>query len=297
MLGEMDCACGHHHKAPPESPVGSADDTVREDEAESLIIALAREMAAIFAEQRDALLRALGIREGKATPGRGRVKIGASKEQIERALRELANANTEMAVRLESIIGQMLQRGGQAGLDNIGVEGAFNVTNPRVAQYINDYAIRLAGDVNTTSVARLSRTLGEGLDAGETIRQLESRVRQTFDDFSQTRAETIARTESARAYVRGEELGWEESGVVQGKQWLISADACEYCRAIAKAFEGKAVPLGSAFIKQGTVLQGAEGGSMLLDYEDIQGAPLHPKCRCDLIAVTELSGGRETPKA
>jgi len=69
---------------------------------------------------------------------------------------------------------------------------------------------------------------------------------------------------------RGEDLG------------SVAPDPCEFCEAASKAFSKNAVGLGESFYAKGSVLVGADGGEMKLDYEDIQGPPLHPNCRCSL---------------
>jgi hypothetical protein len=65
----------------------------------------------------------------------------------------------------------------------------------------------------------------------------------------------------AAADIRGNLIGWQESGIVSGKQWLLSADACEDCA----AYDGVVVDLDDDF---------GEGDP-----------PLHPNCRCDVLPV------------
>jgi hypothetical protein len=105
--------------------------------------------------------------------------------------------------------------------------------------------------------------------------------------FDTARATTIARSETARAYTHGTEEGWKQSGVVKGKRWLLAPGACEFCRAAAKSYAGRTVGLGDPFYERGAVLTGTDGGTMNLDYDNVDGPPLHPNCRCDLAAVTE----------
>jgi hypothetical protein len=94
----------------------------------------------------------------------------------------------------------------------------------------------------------------------------------------------VARTESARAFVEGERLGWQESNVVQGKQWMLAAGACPFCDATAQRGTAKVYNLDEPFWKMGdTITTG--GGSFTVRYGDVQGAPLHPNCRCDILPV------------
>lgn len=75
----------------------------------------------------------------------------------------------------------------------------------------------------------------------------------------------------SRAYHAGQELAAKQSGVVAGKRWLASSDACERCLAL----DGKVVALGEPFI----VLP--EGGP----YATVMYPPLHPKCQCSWTEV------------
>jgi hypothetical protein len=106
------------------------------------------------------------------------------------------------------------------------------------------------------------------------------------------RAITIARTEAQRASRSAEVEAWKSSGVVTGKTWLLAPDPCEFCEAASDAFSKNAVGLEDSFYQKGDLLFGtpdAEGNrrEMLMDYEDIDGPPLHPNCRCSLQPVLD----------
>lgn len=82
--------------------------------------------------------------------------------------------------------------------------------------------------------------------------------------FSEERAAMIARTESAFADVAGNLAAWTASGLVAGKQWLVSAGACDECEPL----DGVVVDLDEDFPN--------DGGD---------GPPLHPNCECDVVPV------------
>jgi SPP1 gp7 family putative phage head morphogenesis protein len=81
--------------------------------------------------------------------------------------------------------------------------------------------------------------------------------------FSDSRAETIARTESAFADTHGNIEGWKASGVVESKQFLAAPDCCDECQEI----DGEVVGLDDTF---------SDGSD---------GSPLHPRCRCATLPV------------
>lgn len=82
--------------------------------------------------------------------------------------------------------------------------------------------------------------------------------------FSDKRAETIARTETARADVEGNLTGYRELGI-EKKQWVTAPGCCDLCHEI----DGKVIGINDEF----------PGG--------VQGAPLHPRCRCDVLPVLD----------
>jgi HK97 family phage portal protein len=150
-------------------------------------------------------------------------------------------------------------------------------------------ADRAANSVNGYTAVRFREILGDGVAEGKTIPQLAETVKEWAkaegDAERQTkrRALTIARTESQRASRRAEVQAWKASGVVTGKTWLLAPDPCEFCEAASEAFSDNAVDIDGSFYKQGSEIQGKDGGTMVADYESIDGPPLHPNCRCSLM--------------
>ena len=103
-------------------------------------------------------------------------------------------------------------------------------------------------------------TINEALDEGWSAQETAKAIRES-SGFSATRAETIARTEIAIADVQGTLTGWKASGLVAGKQWLTAPGCCDEC-------------------------QDLDGEQVSLDEEFDDGdPPLHPSCRCTILAL------------
>jgi 3-dehydroquinate dehydratase-2 len=115
------------------------------------------------------------------------------------------------------------------------------------------------------------------MGAGETMDQLADRIEGLYDGWEGARAETIARTESARAYTTGHIEAWRSTGAVDNKIWISAADACHFCLDM----NGTVVKLDENFLDEGDT-QDVEVGdieiSMTQDYGDVIGPPLHPRC-------------------
>ncbi len=129
-------------------------------------------------------------------------------------------------------------------------------------EQVNEESVRWAQARSAELVTRISETTRErvrevvvaGVEAGQSNDEIAALL---ADDvvFSDDRALTIARTETAFADVAGNILGWKASGVVAGKEWKTSGeDPCPEC----EAMEGEVVALDEEF----------EDGD----------PPLHPRC-------------------
>ena len=186
----------------------------------------------------------------------------------------------------EAVAGPMAEAtasGSTFGTNEVGVSGAFDVTNPRVAEFAATYSQQFASEAAAASLRRARTVIARGLEQGQSVQQIADQISVDYA-FSPERATVVARTETARAFVEGERLGWEESGVVRGKQWQLAAGACPFCRMTARKGTSKVFGLNEPFWKNGDTIS-AGGGTYSVRYGDVQGAPLHPNCRCDILPV------------
>ena len=160
-----------------------------------------------------------------------------------------------------------------------------------VVEATNRAAIRMARSVSESLAERVSNIIRIGIEETATGTDVIGLLEEA--GFDENRAQTIARTESARAYTDGQNAAWEASGVVKGKTWLVSPFACEFCEAAAKQFGEKSVGVTDAFYERGATITGASGATMALDFDDTSGPPLHPNCRCSLLPVIDYEGPDE----
>lgn len=158
---------------------------------------------------------------------------------------------------------------------------AFEFTNEDVQKWVNQSTTRLANSVSGTTEVRVRDLIGKGLEEGKTIDELADDIEDR--GFDSKRARVIARTESARAYVQGQVEAWRQSDVVAGKKWLVAPGACEFCTAIGQESQTKGID--DAFYVVGDRVSGTEGGTYVVDFENVVGPPLHPNCTCDILSV------------
>lgn len=179
----------------------------------------------------------------------------------------------------------VVESGVAEALAQIGIaddESIVNLANPRALAWAEARAAELVGMKwvggelipNPDASWRIddsTRTLLRGyvvdaIDEGWSNARLASEIGDAFA-FSDARAEMIARTETAYADVAGNMVAYEESGLVQRKEWLIAQD--QYCDDCAANAAAGPVPL------RGTFPSGSYA------------PPEHPNCRCDVVPVIE----------
>lgn len=155
------------------------------------------------------------------------------------------------------------------------------VVNPHLRTAIESQSFNFCRSTNESTSRKLEEALDElkhafiqGLvDEGDAVAQLTDRVKEIFEGLTERQAATIAATEASRALHAAQEKAALESGVVAGKELLISADACDLCRMVAT--EVKQVRLGQAFAVVGNHPE----------YSTVMHPPLHPNCRCTMVDV------------
>lgn len=234
-----------------------------------------RSLDAVMQQQAEAIVEAMRAANATSAAILNAVQTEIAAKRWTTALYEAA----------EPFVRWSFERGGAAGAATINVEPpSFDYANPEVQRNVERATTRLASGVNETTQVRVSALLGTALDEGKTIDEIAKQVKETIG-VDGARAETIARTESARAYESGQVAAWKESGVVVGKKWLLAPDACEYCRAIARKAE--VLPLDASFAKVGDTIDGVAGGTLTIGFADVDGPPLHPGCRCSTVPVMQ----------
>lgn len=226
----------------------------------------------LFEQQRDALLAEI---KGEKSIGRKAIDPDAPFNREEWI--ELFKAAA--LKRIEEIV----QDSGDAVFDELSIGISFDVTNPKVAEFIQGRAQRFAEQVNETTYQRLQASLVEATDAGETIDEIAARIEQVMGDRIKSSAEVIARTETIGALNGGALESAKASGVVTGKGWLAALDdrTRESHIDAHQQYQADPIPLDDDFVV-GTG-KGPAPGQLGSAADDIQ-------CRCTLTWVVGETG-------
>ena len=156
-------------------------------------------------------------------------------------------------------------------------------------KYLNKTPKKISKTVTETAYDRIRKSLADGIEAGESVSQLKDRVIEGYKSLEVYQAETIARTEVSRATNFATIDAFKQSGVVEGKEWVVTPDdrLCEFCEAMESEYNAKA-GLDDNYFNKGDSVTGIDGGIMNIEFDDISGPPLHPNCRCVLKSVEKL---------
>jgi SPP1 gp7 family putative phage head morphogenesis protein len=213
-----------------------------------------RGLIRLFQEQELEVLRTL--RKGKTVT-----------KDIDEVLR-VTHSEREIAKFIEFVLPRITETVNINGIDalaEIGVGISFDVTNPETAKWIKKKCGTLIKEISDTTLDKLKITLAEGVEAGESIPKLASRVSAVYDEAKGTRAEKIARTETISASNQGALQAYKQSGVIEKKEFYAALDerVCDECMALHKEVVG--------------IDENFSNG--------IDAPPVHPNCRCTILPV------------
>ena len=174
---------------------------------------------------------------------------------------------------LERELEAMAQDGASAGLAQVAhllsggedeLDAMLDQANGQASKWAAEHAAELVTEIQQTTRDGLNELVDTALKAGATNAELAEAIAE-YTGFDDVRCDLIATTETAFADVQGNLAGWKESGVVEGKTWIVAQDeVCDEC----EAMDDQSVPLDDSFDYDG---------------EAVDGPPGHPRCRCDVV--------------
>lgn len=176
---------------------------------------------------------------------------------------EIVRASIEFYPILESVA----QAAGDNAMDLIKQSRPYVMTAYR--QKIKERVELFTKSMVETDRDKLIDIIADGVRNGEGVPQIRQNITEFFKDYSKSQAERITRTEVLSVSNRAALDAWEQSGVVEGKEWLTAGDPCPEC----SPYDGKVIyDLGGNFY------------SIENEFDDGD-PPLHPNCRCVVLPI------------
>lgn len=137
---------------------------------------------------------------------------------------DLFAENDALELLANPIIAEALIRAGQGFIDQSGFAGvAFNLQNPLIRTATGEFFNRIV-KLNDTSFAQLQNMINDAISNGDTQRELQKTIKDTWREFADHRAKRIARTEATGMVNRGNLLAYQATGVTK-KRWLATLDS------------------------------------------------------------------------
>lgn len=163
-------------------------------------------------------------------------------------------------------------------------ETKFKMT-ARYETILRNSTKKMASRFNDETIEALNKTLAEGIQEGENLDKLKSRVEDVYDAGKGYRALRVARTETLKASNSASVEAYRQTGYVTAKEWYVNPDSCELC----DSFQGKTIGLDDNFLDVGEsfsyIDSKGEEQTQQNTYDDVEEPPLHPNCRCAILPV------------
>lgn len=185
---------------------------------------------------------------------------------------ELSHAVDEAKKNVTNAAKVLYQQSAEIGMKRIAEFGlSFDLPSDQVQKLVAERTGRITGVIDTVE-RQLRQELSQGVQGGETVTQLSSRVRNVLN-LAAHRASTIARTEIAGSANQAGLLSMREARV-ERLQWVTAGD--EAVRESHRAIDGEVVMTGQHF-RNGLQYPGQQTGN---PDESIN-------CRCTTVPVMD----------
>lgn len=205
---------------------------------------------------------------------------------ITRAYEEVTpDANEETDKLNEALLPILLlalAQGGETALAFLGIDEPLNVS-AQTQRVLEDKLRRALKDNTNTTIAKLQKTIAEGIANGENIDELTKRVNEVYTKAKGYRSETLADDQAHKAVNKGLQEAYGQAGIKK-KQWrALGANPCKFCLSM----NGEIIEMQSSYVPKGGSIVAEDGEEYVSDYDDIENASAHPNCHCWLFPVRD----------
>jgi HK97 family phage portal protein len=177
---------------------------------------------------------------------------------------------------------------GKLALDFAGAKELDFALKEATLNKVNSSIQRMARNYNQETADKIKSLMASSIANNDTLADLKRKIStEIYKEASGYRAERVARTEILKASNNATIEAYKQIGYITQKEWFTNPGACAIC----EEMNGTIVGIDKAFADKGTEIEYSdeEGNttSYLVDYEDVDGPPLHPNCTCKVISVAQ----------
>lgn len=190
---------------------------------------------------------------------------------------------TKRMIALSPLYKEIMVSEWNEALKEIWVVALFQPWEWGINKRITDNIRKMWKEIDDYTVEKLANVIKESNELWLWAQDIANNITKVFDNFTETRALKIARTEVVRASNQATIEAREQTWLVQGKERFTAEDerTCEFCNSL----HGKIVKSNKGnFFNKGEELKIGDK-KLKFDYESIKWAPLHPNCRCTLLPI------------
>lgn len=200
----------------------------------------------------------------------------------------------ESVSKLEPTLAQVAVLAGNEANKLIGIDNPYipKAIKEVSKNFIREQILLFMGSALDTDVDIMTEIIASGLTDELSVPEIRRAIESKFIEFSKSQAEVITRTEVIKTSNFGAQDAFEQSGVVEGKQWLATADdrTDEDCLAM----DGQIVDLDGDY--DSSIEKLLPNAESILSYSSVEFPPLHPNCRCVLLPVIVGEKSKLLPK-
>lgn len=194
---------------------------------------------------------------------------------------DVLDHEAEMNLTIELIsptLSEILAKEGEATMMTVNPVVQFDPNNAKTAEAFQRYIGVAADSYTSTTIAALEDTITEGVADGENVREIEKRINEVFEYSDTVRAELMAKTTTFEISNQATEQAFIQSGIVKTKKWYTAQDerVCPMCEPL----HGKEIEIETTFYDEGDNIVGSNSEAFI----GIGHPPVHPRCRCTIVA-------------
>ena len=147
-------------------------------------------------------------------------KLGKDYKDTEVYLPSQQIENEEILLFMIPLVTMYVVEGGETLIEDFGLGIPFDGSSPYVKQFYKNRE-KLIKDINNTTFNKLKLSLNEGINNGETMKELAGRVETIFGEAKGPRAMKIARTESNTALNYGHHEAMRQANI-ERHEWIAA---------------------------------------------------------------------------
>lgn len=197
---------------------------------------------------------------------------------------------SQFAEEVKRIYEIVIDETGSAALYGVVADSmVFDAFTPAIQSFLKTEPLKASVSINEETKKQIRAALSQGMMEGESLYELTQRIDQVFGYASSDRAFKIAESETTRSQGYADVEAWEQSGVVDAKEWYTSLDerVCSFCGDM----HGRTIPLRDKFYSKGDQMrvprEDKPDAVMNFNYESIYHQPLHVRCRCVMLPIVK----------